>query len=184
MEIVKFFHFFGLMLGAGAGLGGMAAAIAHKRAGGGPPSDTIKAIKPIFGIFGLSGISLLWITGLIMTFNVASGVLGALFYLKLLIAAAMLAISVFLMVMAKRAAKAGVPPPSYLDALGRFSGLLAIVAVALAVTVFISSVNKSTPPASTLPFSGEMATVSVFPSKRFTPLYCAVRASLKVSFNA
>jgi len=136
MEIVKFFHFFGLMLGAGAGLGGMAAAIAHKRTGGGPPSDTIKAIKPIFGIFALSGISLLWITGLIMTFNVASGVLGALFYLKLLIAAAMLAISVFLTIVAKKSAKAGVPPPSYFDNVGRTSGLLAIIAVGLAVMVF------------------------------------------------
>lgn len=136
MEIVKFFHFFGLMLGAGAGLGGMAAAIAHKRAGGGPPSDTIKAIKPIFGIFALSGISLLWITGLIMTLKVDTGFLGALFYLKLLVAAAMMAISVFLTVVAKKSAKAGVPPPSYLEMVGRTSGLLAIVAVALAVMVF------------------------------------------------
>ena len=136
MEIVKFFHFFGLMLGAGAGVGGMAAAIAHKRAGGGSPSDTIKAIKPIFGIFGLSGISLLWITGLIMTPNVDPTLLGALFYIKLLVAATMLAISLFLMFVAKKSAKAGVPPPAYFDAVGRTSGLLAIVAVALAVMVF------------------------------------------------
>jgi disulfide bond formation protein DsbB len=136
MEIVKFFHFFGLMLGAGAGLGGMAATIAHKRVGGGPPSDTIKAIKPIFGIFGLSGISLLWITGLIMTPNVDPALLGALFYVKLLVAVTMLAISLFLMVVAKKSTKAGVPPPSYFDAVGRTSGLLAIVAVALAVMIF------------------------------------------------
>jgi len=136
MEIVKFFHFFGLMLGAGAGLGGMAAAIAHKRAGGGPPSDVIKAIKPLFGIFGLSGISLLWITGLIMTQNVDPALLAGLFYLKLLIAATMLAISVFMMVKAKKSAKAGVPPPAYFDALGRSSGVLAILAVALAVMIF------------------------------------------------
>ena len=101
MEIIKFFHFFGLMLGAGAGLGGMAAAIAHKRVGGGPPSDTIKAIKPILGVFALSGVSLLWITGLIMAPNVDSALLTGLFYIKLLVAATMLAISVFLMVMAK-----------------------------------------------------------------------------------
>lgn len=136
MEIIKFFHFFGLMLGAGAGLGGMAAAIAHKRVGGGPPSETIKAIKPILGILALSGVSLLWITGLIMAPTVDPTLLTGLFYIKLLVAATMLAISVFLMVMAKRAAKAGVPPPSYFDALGRFSGILAIVAVALAVAIF------------------------------------------------
>ena len=136
MEIVMFFHFFGLMLGAGAGLGGLAAAIAHKRVGGGPPSDTIKAIKPIFGLFGLSGISLLWITGLIMTPNVDPALLGALFYIKLFVAATMLAISLILMFVAKKSAKAGVPPPAYFDAVGRTSGLLAIVAVALAVMVF------------------------------------------------
>ncbi len=136
MEIIKFFHFFGLMLGAGAGLGGMAAAIAHKRVGGGPPSDTIKAIKPIFGIFALSGISLLWITGLIMTTTVDPALLGALFYIKLLAAATMLAISLLLTFVAKKSAKAGVPPPAYFDAVGRTSGLLAIVAVALAVMVF------------------------------------------------
>ncbi len=101
MEIVKFLHFFGLMLDAGAGLGNMAAAIAHKRTGGGPPSDTIKAIKPIFGLFALSGISLLWLTGLIMTLNVEPTLLGTLFYVKLAVAAAMLGISVFLMTIAK-----------------------------------------------------------------------------------
>lgn len=136
MEIVKFLHFFGLMLGAGAGLGNMAAAIAHKRTGGGPPSDTIKAIKPIFGLFALSGISLLWLTGLIMTLNVEPTLLGTLFYVKLAVAAAMLGISVFLMTIAKKSAKAGTQPPAYFEPLGRTSGVLAIVAVALAVMVF------------------------------------------------
>lgn len=136
MEIVKFFHFFGLMLGAGAGLGGMAAAIAHKRLGGGPPSDTIKAIKPIFGIFALSGISILWITGLILAQNVDPALLTGLFYIKMLAAATMLAISVFLTIIAKKSTKAGVPPPSYFEAMGRLSGLLALVAVALAVMIF------------------------------------------------
>jgi len=136
MEIVKFFHFFGLMLGAAAGLGGVAVAIAHNRVGGGPPSDIIKSIKPLFGIFGLSGISLLWITGLVMMQNVDPVLLGALFYIKLLVAGTMLAISLFLMFIARKSAKAGVPPPAYFDTVGRISGLLAIVAVALAVMVF------------------------------------------------
>ncbi len=136
MEFVKFFHYFGLMLGAAAGLGNIAATIAHKRIGGGPPSDTLKAIKPIFGIFSLAGISLLWITGLIMTQSVDVAVLGGLFYIKLLVAATMLAISVYMMYVAKKSAKAGIPPPSYFEALGRTSGLLALVAVALAVMVF------------------------------------------------
>lgn len=136
MEIVKFFHFFGLMLGAAAGLGSMAAAIAHKRVGGGPPSDTIKAIKPIFGLFGLSGISLLWVTGLFMTTATDASLLGVWFYVKLLVAAVMLAISVFLMVVAKKSAKAGTPPPAYFEPLGKSSGVLAIIAVALAVYVF------------------------------------------------
>lgn len=136
MEFVKFFHYFGLMLGAGAGLGSMAAVIAHKRTGGGPPSDTIKAIKPIFGMFGLAGISLLWITGLIMTLNVDTAEFGGLFYLKLLVAATMLTISVFMMVVTKKSVAVGTPPPSYFEALGRTSGILALVAVALAVMVF------------------------------------------------
>lgn len=136
MEIVKFFHFFGLMLGAGAGLGGMAAAIAHKRTGGGPPSEFIKAIKPIFGMFALSGISLLWLTGIILTTGQEIATLGIWFYVKLLVAATMLGISVFLTMVARKSAKAGTPPPAYFEPLGRSSGALAIIAVALAVYVF------------------------------------------------
>ncbi|MEO1919666.1 MAG: hypothetical protein ABGW81_08175 [Paracoccaceae bacterium] len=62
--------------------------------------------------------------------------LGGLFYLKLLVAATMLAMSVFVMAVAKKSAKAGTPPPSYFETMGRTSGLLALVSVALAVMVF------------------------------------------------
>ena len=142
MEIVKFFHFFGLMLGAGAGLGGMAAAIAHKRLGGGPPSDTIKAIKPIFGIFALSGIRILWITGLILAQNVDPALLTGLFYIKMLAAATMLAISVFLTIIAKKSTKAGVPPPSYFEAIDRKSTRLNSSHVVISYAVFCLKKKK------------------------------------------
>ena len=96
----------------------------------------LKAIKPLLGIFGLAGISLLWITGLIMTRGVDTELLGTLFYVKLLAAAIMLATSLFMMVMGARAAKAGTPPPAYFDKLGKVSSILSIAAVALAVMVF------------------------------------------------
>jgi len=136
MEIVKFFHFIGLMLGAGAGFGTLGVAIAQKKLGGGPPPDAIKKIKPVLGMFGLSGIVLLWLTGVIMVGGIDSAQLGALFTTKLVVAGAMLLISLWLMYQGMKAAKSGTPPPSYMDKLGRTSAVLSIVAVALAVAVF------------------------------------------------
>ena len=71
-----------------------------------------------------------------MTRGVDTTLLGALFYIKLLVAGTMLIASVFMMIVGARAAKAGTPPPAYFENLGRATGLLAIVAVALAVMVF------------------------------------------------
>ncbi len=135
MEIVKFFHFLGLMLGAAAGFGSLGVAVAQKKLGGGPPPDVVKKIKPILGMFGLSGIVLLWLTGLVMVRGFDEA-LGALFSTKLVVAAVMLLISLWMMYQGMKAAKSGTPPPAYMDKLGRTSGVLSIIAVALAVAVF------------------------------------------------
>lgn len=136
MEFVKFFHILGLMVGTAGGMGHMTAAIAMKRLGGGPPNETIKIMKPIFGMFGLIGILLLWITGLIMAQSVDGALLGTVFYVKLLAAGAMLVISLWLTFVATRAKKAGVPPPAYMDSLGKVNSPLALIALALAIYLF------------------------------------------------
>lgn len=136
MEFVKFFHILGLMVGAAGGMGHMTAAIAMKRLGGGPPNETIKIMKPIFGMFGLIGILLLWLTGIIMTQGIDAALLGTAFYIKLLAAGTMLAINLWLTFVAMQAKKAGTPPPAYMDSLGKVNSPLALIALAIAIYLF------------------------------------------------
>jgi len=136
MGFILFFHLLGLLLGAGAGLGHMAVAIAHKKTGGGPPNDTIKAIKPVLGMLGLAGILLLWLTGIIMLRGYDTSALGIAFYVKLSAAGIMLLITLWLTYVAGKAAKAGVPPPAYMDNLGRMNMPLALIALGLAIYIF------------------------------------------------
>jgi len=136
MGFVLFFHLLGLLFGAGAGLGHMAVAIAHKKTGGGPPNDFIIAIKPILGILGLSGIVLIWLTGVILSTGYAVSDLGMLFYVKIVTAGLMLLITLWLSFVAAKAAKANVPPPTYMDALGRLNMPLSLIALGLAIYIF------------------------------------------------
>lgn len=136
MEYIKFLHFLGLMLGAGAGFGHMTVAIAHKKTGGGPPNDMVKAMKPFLGMLGLIGIVLLWLTGVILTTGHELAELGTPFYAKLAAAAVMLLISLWLTYVAMKAKNAGVPPPSYMDSLGKLNSPLSLIALGLAVYIF------------------------------------------------
>ncbi len=135
LTFMKILHLFGLMLGAGGGLGSMMVGIQAKRAEG-PPPPALLALRKNFALAALTGVLLLWVTGLWMWLVDYSGAwLGTAFALKLLAAAAILAILIAARIAMARTAP-GSPPPAFLQRLGPISGLLSYIAVALAVIVF------------------------------------------------
>lgn len=135
LTFMKILHLFGLMLGAGGGMGNAMVAMQAKRAGG-PPPPALLTLRDRFAIATLVGVLLLWVTGLWMWLvNYDAAMLGAAFALKILAAAAILAIVVAARIVMART-PAGSPPPAWLQRLGPLSGLLAYIAVALAVIVF------------------------------------------------
>jgi multisubunit Na+/H+ antiporter MnhC subunit len=133
--LMKTLHLFGLMLGAGGGMGSMMVAIQAKRAGG-PPAPALLSLRKNFAMAALIGVLLLWVTGLwLWLVDYDGAMLGTVFALKILAAALILAILIAARIAMART-PAGSPPPAWLQRVGPLSGLLAYVAVALAVIVF------------------------------------------------
>jgi hypothetical protein len=132
--VLKFFHIFGLMLGAASGFGSMVVARQMRRA----PSPDIAKLRPFFIRLALFGIVLLWITGLglwMMRYDMAQ--LGRLYDIKMLVAAILLVIVIFMNMTLRRAQKAGTPPPAWLPKLGMSTPILMLIAMGLGVWVFI-----------------------------------------------
>ncbi|WP_295814652.1 hypothetical protein, partial [uncultured Nitratireductor sp.] len=93
LTFMKILHFFGLMLGAAGGMGGMMVAIQAKRSDGAPPPGLL-ALRPRFTLITLTGVSLLWLTGLWMWLVRYDGsFLSTAFILKLVAAAFILAVA-------------------------------------------------------------------------------------------
>lgn len=131
--LLKFIHIFGLMLGAASGFGSMIIARQMRRA----PSPEVARLRPFFIRLALGGIVLLWITGLglwMVRYDMAR--LGRLYDIKMLVAAILLVIVIFMNMTLRRAAKAGTPTPAWLPKLGMSTPVLTILAVGLAVWIF------------------------------------------------
>lgn len=136
LDLAKFLHFLGLMLGAGAGFGSMIVA-RQIRASAGAPTPQLAALRPLFARMAAIGIGLLWLTGLWLFLSKYRGVpLGGAFHAKLGVAALLLLVIVALNVVMARARAKGVPPPAWLPMLGMTTPILTLLAVALAVIVF------------------------------------------------
>lgn len=136
--ILKILHFLALLLG---GAGTIAPGILRRalvRSGhDGPPPAYIGAALRIFGILGLVAIVLLWITGgAMMSIAHSWGDMTAWFWVKLLAATVILAISAFLNLRAARAARGGAPASPALVKTGlsivRAALLIAIICAVLA----------------------------------------------------
>ena len=135
LELMKTLHLFGLMAAAAGGMGTAMVAAQAKR-GDGLPSPALIALRKNFGLAALVGILLLWATGLWMWLVDFDGaMLGVAFALKIIAAALVLAIIVGARI-ARARTTPGTPPPAFVQRLGPLSGLLAFIAVALAVVVF------------------------------------------------
>ena len=132
---LKILHFIGLMLGGGAGAGMMIIAPALRRADA-VGKAVLMPLRPKLANVGLAGIVLLWISGLGMAFmGGAAGQMGLWFWLKLLVAAGILVLAVYGLVM-RRKAKAGQIVPAYAARLGLLAAPLSVLAVILAVLAF------------------------------------------------
>lgn len=135
-QVIKFLHFFALMLGAAGGIGSMAVAMQVKRAEG-PPAAGLLALRPYFSKVGLTGIILIWITGLALyAMNWTGADLGTGFALKLISGFLLLLAIIATTAMGARAARTGTAPPAIMAKLGPASGILSLLTVALAVYVF------------------------------------------------
>lgn len=136
LAFIKFLHFLGLMLGAGAGLGSFAVARQIRRAGGAAVPQ-LAALRPFFAHLALSGILLLWLTGLWLYFVAWRGTdLGGAFHVKLGVAALLFAVILVINLVGRSAAAKSLPPPAWLPKLGMTTPVLTLIAVALAVYVF------------------------------------------------
>ena len=134
--LMKFLHFLGLVLGAGAGLGSMVVA-RQIRQSPGAPVPQLMALRPVFARVSLAGVLLLWVTGLWLYLAVYRGTpLGGGFHAKLAFATLLLAAGITINVVISRARAAGAPPPAWLPKLGMAMPVLALGAVAFAVYVF------------------------------------------------
>jgi hypothetical protein len=132
---LKILHFIGLMMGGGAGFGSMIVMGAIRRA-----DDAGKAalmpLRPKLANIGLAGVVLLWLTGvgMALTGEVAMA-LGLWFWLKMLVAGALLAIAVYGLIVRRKMA-AGQAVPAIAAKLPMMSSPMAILAVIFAVMAF------------------------------------------------
>lgn len=134
--VLKFLHFIGLMMGAGAGIGQMVVAARIRRDAEGATAP-LQAIRPIFGKVGLYGIVLLWVTGLALWFIRYGFVnLGVAYALKLVVATVLLGMILGMSQAMAKAIEAGRPPPAWLPKLGMATAPLTLLAVFLAALVF------------------------------------------------
>ena len=134
--VLKFLHIVGLMLGAAAGFGSMIVARQMRRADG--PSPQLAAMRPFFGRLGLAGIVILWVTGLgLWLFRYDFADLGPAYSLKLVTALVLFGLILAMGTVHGRAMRNGTPPPAWLPKLGMATPVLTLIAVALAVWVFV-----------------------------------------------
>ena len=70
--ILKFIHFFSLLLAGGIAIGSVVIQRAHLAAGAPPSPPTARAMRNL-GLLGLLGISLLWVTGGLMLNQIYDG---------------------------------------------------------------------------------------------------------------
>ncbi|MAH87393.1 MAG: hypothetical protein CMF26_02140 [Kiloniella sp.] len=142
--VLKFFHFFSLLLAGGIAVGSVVIQRAHLAAGAPPSPPTARAMRNL-GLLGLLGITLLWITGALMlnqiygSFIVHAAWWGNFaFYAKLLGASVIAVLSVVVNLHMARASAAQRPPNAQLMGtaaiVGRIGLFLALAGTAIAFT--------------------------------------------------
>ena len=142
--ILKFIHFFALLLAGGIAIGSVVIQRAPLVAGAPPSPPTARAMRNL-GLLSLLGISLLWVTGGLMLNQIYGGFIvhaawwgNFALYGKLLGASLILVLSVVMNLHMARASAAQRPPNAQLMSsaiiLGRIGLFLALAGTAIAFT--------------------------------------------------
>ena len=140
--LLKIIHLLALLLGGAGSVTPAIAARVLKRTGHeGPPPPALALTLRVIGIGALIAILLLWSTGLAMhSMQYAGADLGTWFIIKLVAATLILIISVWLNLMAARAARTGAAPSAgRVRRLGLAARGLLILAIIAAVLTFSQS---------------------------------------------
>jgi hypothetical protein len=135
-DVLLIFHFIGLMLGAGGGLGstvamGYANSLSEQKA------KTVRGLGPVLARVSMSGLVLMWATGLWLLFSRYSiGAMPVMFWFKigfvLLLTFAAVAIEMTYARVKAGNAKAAALLPSF----GPMAGISSLMAVIFAVLAF------------------------------------------------
>ncbi len=134
-ELLKTFHLLFLVIGAGAGIGNVALAMALKSAEG-PPSPWVPSLRMKLARTGLVSVIFIWLTGLYLIYVYYGGWQPGLAFSLKMIAASLLLIGVIgINLLLNRVRKTGVPNP-LLPKLGLTTVGLTMLAVIFAVYAF------------------------------------------------
>jgi len=136
---LKIVHFLAIALGGGASLAALIAPRAIAKSGHkGPPPPALAMTLRMLGIAGLIAIVLLWLTGLgLLRIGYEGADLGPYFMVKLAAATIIFGISVWMNLMAARAARTKTPVnPVLVRRLGIAVRFLLIITIIMAVLVF------------------------------------------------
>lgn len=137
LTILKVIHIYALMAGAAASFGNLAIMAQVSRLDG-PPPPVVPTIMGILARMGLWGIVLLWVTGpLLAWIEYGTLALGAVFYLKLLAAAAVFGLVMYMAKLRADAMREKRPPDmARMKSLAQITAAAVFVAVVTAVIVF------------------------------------------------
>ncbi len=136
-DVILFFHFFGLMLGAA---GGMASGLIMRKAAGLPPEQgqTIRMLGPMLANVAHLGVVVLWVTGLTLVWSKWNGLgsLPTLFWVKAVFIVTLTASAIAVHMTYAEIRKGNKAVASRLPKLGPLSGASAVLAVLFASLAF------------------------------------------------
>jgi hypothetical protein len=136
-DIILFFHFFGLMLGAAGGMGG---SLVARRAASLPADQAplLRALGPMMARVAHVGVALLWLTGLILVWSKWNGIgsLPTLFWVKFAFVVILTVVSILIEMTYADIRRGNRAVASRLPKLGPIAGISALLAVLFASLAF------------------------------------------------
>lgn len=135
-DVLLIFHFVGLMLGAGGGLGSTVV-MGYANAQGGKRGGPLRAVGPALARMSLAGLFFLWATGLPLLFikyNVAA--MPVMFWMKMVFVASLTFAAVTIEMTYGRVKAGDARAANLLPSLGPLAGLSSLMAVIFAVLAF------------------------------------------------
>jgi hypothetical protein len=135
-DVLLIFHFIGLMLGAGGGLGSTVA-MGYANSLSETKAKAVRGLGPVFAHVSMAGLVVMWVTGVVLLFTKYSiGAMPVMFWFKMGFAL-LLTFAVVSIEMTHARVKAGDAKAALLlPSLGPMAGLSSLMAVIFAVLAF------------------------------------------------